>query len=78
MATIGVSPIARAPRMTLSPTPPRPNTATDAPASTFAVFTTAPTPVVTVQPKNAAFSNGSEWSILTSDSAAAMAVMGES
>jgi len=36
--------------MTLRPMPPSPNTTTLAPGVTFAVFTTAPTPVVTPQP----------------------------
>ncbi|MDR8823059.1 hypothetical protein FEQ05_06816 [Burkholderia pseudomultivorans] len=39
-----------APWITFSPIPPRPNTTTFAPASTFAEYTTAPTPVVTPQP----------------------------
>ena len=37
-----------------SPTPPSPMTATDAPAGTAAVLSTAPTPVVTQQPMSAA------------------------
>ena len=37
-----------------SPTPPSPMTATLAPAGTWAVFSTAPTPVVTQQPMSAA------------------------
>ena len=40
------------------PTPPRPNTTTDDPASTRAVLTTAPTPVETQQPMSAATSAG--------------------
>ena len=39
-----------APWITFRPMPPRPNTTTLAPASTFAVKSTAPTPVVTPQP----------------------------
>jgi hypothetical protein len=39
-----------APWITFSPMPPRPNTTTLAPASTLAVNSTAPTPVVTPQP----------------------------
>ncbi|CFW39934.1 Uncharacterised protein [Bordetella pertussis] len=39
-----------APWMTFRPMPPSPNTTTLAPASTFAVNTTAPIPVVTPQP----------------------------
>ena len=44
------APAMRAPWMTFSPMPPSPKTATVAPASTFAVFITAPRPVVTPQP----------------------------
>ena len=40
------------------PTPPRPQTATDAPAGTAAVLSTAPTPVATQQPTSAATSSG--------------------
>jgi hypothetical protein len=42
----------------LSPTPPTPHTAIDAPAGTRAVFSTAPTPVITEQPMSAARSSG--------------------
>ena len=42
-------------------------TATVAPAGTFAVLTTAPTPVSTAQPNSAASSSGSSGSILTSE-----------
>ena len=38
------------PWMTFRPMPPRPKTTALAPISTFAVFRTAPTPVVTPQP----------------------------
>ncbi len=38
------APTIRAPWMTLSPIPPRPNTTTLAPGVTFAVLTTAPDP----------------------------------
>ena len=41
-----------------SPTPPSPMTATDDPGRTSAVFTAAPTPVVTQQPIRAATSGG--------------------
>ena len=44
------APTIRAPWMTLSPMPPRPNTTTLEPGVTLAVLTTAPTPVVTPQP----------------------------
>ena len=48
----------RAPCTTDSPTPPSPTTSTDCPGSTFAVFRTAPTPVMTAQPTRAACSSG--------------------
>ena len=44
------APTILAPWMTLSPMPPRPNTATLAPGYTLAVLITAPMPVVTPQP----------------------------
>ena len=40
------------------PMPPRPKMATVAPSSTFAVFITAPIPVVTPQPNKHTSSNG--------------------
>ena len=49
------------------PTPPRPTTATVAPAGTLAVLTTAPTPVITAQPKIAATSGGTSGSIRTTE-----------
>eukprot|EP01139_Manchomonas_bermudensis_P000712 Amastigsp_a773_342.p4 type:complete len:108 gc:universal Amastigsp_a773_342:805-482(-) len=52
------APAMRAPWMALRPTPPRPNTATVAPASTLAVFHTAPSPVVMPHPKRQIFSIG--------------------
>ena len=54
----------------LKPTPPAPKTATDVPAATRAVFTTAPTPVITAQPKSTAVSIGMSASIFTTDSRA--------
>src|SRR5919108_1676033 len=51
--------------MTLRPTPPQPNTATEEPGATLAVLKTAPTPVVTPQPTRAARSSGILGSILT-------------
>ena len=48
--TIISAPTRRRPWITFSPMPPRPNTTQRAPASTFAVFITAPMPVVTPQP----------------------------
>ena len=44
------APTSFAPCTTFRPMPPRPNTTTFAPGSTFAVFMTAPMPVVTPQP----------------------------
>src|SRR5215472_14663671 len=44
------APTRRRPWMTFKPMPPSPNTMHLAPASTFAVLITAPTPVVTPQP----------------------------
>ena len=52
-----------APCIALRPTPPRPNTATVAPGSTLAVFSTAPMPVVMPQPSRQTFSSGA--SLLT-------------
>ena len=49
--------------MQFSPTPPQPNTATDAPGSTRAVLITAPTPVSTPQPISAAWASGTDLSI---------------
>jgi hypothetical protein len=67
MATTSRAPAATAPRSEQSPTPPNPITATEAPAWTRAVFTTAPTPVSTAQPNRAASSSGSSGSTFTSD-----------
>ncbi len=44
------APASRSPWITLSPMPPKPNTAALAPGVTLAVFSTAPMPVVTPQP----------------------------
>src|SRR5260221_3504323 len=51
--------------MTEMPTPPAPNTTTEEPGVTCAVFKAAPVPVVTAQPSNAARSSGISLSILT-------------
>ena len=67
---IGCAPAALAPMIALNPTPPSPNTATDVPAATRAVFTTAPTPVITAQPNSTAVSIGMSRSIRTTDSRA--------
>src|ERR1700693_18742 len=45
--------------------PPAPNTATEEPASTFAVFITAPTPVTTAHPSSAADPSGTSLGIFT-------------
>src|SRR3981081_2282386 len=55
------APTIRAPRITLSPIPPSPNTTTLAPGVTLAVLTTAPTPVVTPQPLEQLLPNGTYW-----------------
>ncbi len=52
-----------APWMTESPIPPNPNTATVAPGSTLAVFSTAPIPVVIPQPSKHTLSSGAAWLI---------------
>ena len=54
IATIRDAPATTAPITHDSPTPPRPMTATEAPAGTAAVLSTAPTPVVTQHPMSAA------------------------
>ncbi len=48
--TIIAAPASRAPWITFNPMPPRPNTTTFAPGSTFALLITAPMPVETPQP----------------------------
>ncbi len=60
------APAMRAPCTAARPTPPAPKTATVEPASMRAVFSTAPTPVVTPQPIRAARSSGMLSSIFTS------------
>ena len=55
----------RAPWMAERPMPPAPKTATVEPGSTFAVFSTAPTPVMTPQPMSAARSSGMSSRIFT-------------
>src|SRR3954447_25119576 len=54
-----------APLIAAMPTPPQPITTTVSPGATFAVFTTAPYPVMTPQPINAARSSGMSLRILT-------------
>ena len=60
------APAMRAPWIADSPTPPQPKTATVEPGSMRAVFSTAPTPVVTPQPMSAARSSGMSSRIFTS------------
>ncbi len=57
-AITGSAPTIAAPITADSPTPPSPSTATESCARTPAVFVTAPTPVATQQPINAATSGG--------------------
>ena len=56
-----------APWITLSPTPPQPNTATEEPFSTLALFRTDPIPVITAQPIRQALFNGTSSEILTTE-----------
>src|SRR6185312_12724722 len=56
-----------APCTTDRPMPPMPNTATDAPGSTFAVFSTAPMPVVMPQPSRHTFSSGAALLIFATE-----------
>src|SRR5581483_3859527 len=72
MAMICDAPDMRAPWIAASPTPPQPMTATVEPASTFAEFTTAPTPVTTPQPMSAATSIGTDDSSRTTDASGAI------
>ena len=64
-ATIRSAPPATAAKSAFMPTPPRPTTATASPAWSPAVFSTAPAPVITAQPKIAASSSGMSRSIFT-------------
>ena len=57
----------RAPWITDWPTPPHPITATLEPGNTPAVFSTAPSPVVTPQPSRASSSSGRSVSTATTD-----------
>ncbi len=54
--------------MMLNPTPPAPKTATLLPGLTFAVLSTAPTPVVTAHPMRAATVSGTSGRIGTQHS----------
>ena len=56
-----------APIIPFKPTPPNPNIATESPLLILAVFITAPTPVITAQPNNAASSKEIDFSITTTD-----------
>src|SRR5690606_341238 len=66
-ATSGQAEQAAAPSTAERPTPPSPNTATDSPGRTPAVFTTAPTPVITAQPNRAAMEGGRSGSMRTAE-----------
>ena len=59
-----------APWITASPMPPRPNTATESPGCTLAVFFTAPRPVVTPQPSRQTCSGFASGWTLASDTSA--------
>ncbi len=69
-ATICAAPHTRAPCTAEMPTPPQPITATDAPGATRAVFSAAPSPVVTPHPISAAISYGTSSGIGTAQLAA--------
>src|SRR5580704_6475281 len=64
-ATIRVAPAIRKPWITLSPTPPTPNTAAVSPGRTLARFNTAPTPVNTPHPIKQADDSGTSFGIRT-------------
>ena len=64
---IGQAPEATRARSEFSPTPPRPTTAELRPGATCAVFTTAPTPVITAQPNSEATLSGARLSIPTTE-----------
>ncbi len=70
MAVTGFAPGPLRPMMALRPTPPTPITTTDFPVRAFAVFRTAPIPVVTAQPISAAISCGVLGSTLMAADAA--------
>ena len=65
IATILAAPAMRQPWMILSPIPPQPITATVEPPGTSAVYSAAPTPVITPQPISAASAIGISSGILT-------------
>src|ERR1700761_6649836 len=71
--TILAAPASAAAWITLSPTPPAPNTTTTEPGSTLAVLVTAPNPVMTLQPTRAARSRGTVGSIFTTLSTCSVA-----
>ena len=59
------APASLAPSNPFKPTPPNPTHATVSPARMRAVFSTAPTPVITAQPNIAASAKGRSLSTLT-------------
>ncbi|MCY1182253.1 hypothetical protein D9M73_228060 [compost metagenome] len=56
-----------APIIAAKPIPPKPKTATVAPSSTLAVFSTAPMPVVTPHPSRHTFSRGASFGIFAKE-----------
>ena len=56
-----------APWIAARPMPPRPKIATLEPGVTFAVFNTAPMPVVTPQPSKHTFPSGAAWLMTASE-----------
>src|SRR3984957_18934992 len=65
IAMIRSAPAIAAPFTAESPIPPQPNTATVAPGGTFAVFITAPAPVMTPQPTRQPMLSGISSAIFT-------------
>jgi hypothetical protein len=66
-AITGQAPLAIAPIIVLRPTPPIPKTTTELPGLTWAVLTTAPTPVIIAQLNKTALSSGKDGSTTTKD-----------
>ena len=62
---ISFAPASTAPWITLTPTPPAPNTAIELSELTSAAFITDPTPVITEHPISAASSKGISFGILS-------------
>ena len=64
IATMRLAAAIAAPCTMFRPTPPQPTTATVSPGRTFAVLSTAPTPVMTAQPISASSISGRSSSTL--------------